>query len=81
MAFVQNTGGTAPPPVGDISCWLRGKTGRYNSDCPKPQVQEIEVGVQNLIIGYCEEGYGLFSSKKDEGLAIVQDEEKEEKGV
>jgi hypothetical protein len=44
-------------------------------------VQEINIGVQNLNIGDCEEGHGLFTSEKDEGLVIVQDEEKEEKGV
>jgi hypothetical protein len=44
-------------------------------------VQEINAGVQNLNIGNCEEGHGLFLPKKDEGLAIVQDKEKEEKGV
>ena len=44
-------------------------------------MQEIIVGVQNLNINDCEEGHGLFLSKKDEGLAIVQDKEKEEKGV
>jgi hypothetical protein len=51
------------------------------SGCPKLQVQEIKVGVQNLNIKNCEEGHGLFLSEKDEGLAIVQDKEKEEKEV
>jgi hypothetical protein len=81
VAFVQNTGGTAPPPVRDILCWHCGKREHYKSGCLKLQVQEINVGVQNLNIGECEEGHGLFLFKKDEGLAIVQDEEKEEKGV
>ncbi len=62
-------------------CWHYGKKGYYKPDCPKLQVQEINLGVQNLKVGDCEEGHGLFSSKKDEGLAIVQDKEKEEKGV
>ncbi len=44
-------------------------------------MQEIDAGVQNLNIGNCEEGHGLFSSKKDEGLTIMQDKEKEKKGV
>jgi hypothetical protein len=44
-------------------------------------VQEIDIGVQNLNIADCEEGHGLFLSEKDKGLAIMQDEEKEEKGV
>jgi hypothetical protein len=41
----------------------------------------MDVGVQNLNIGDCEEGHGLFLFKKDKGLAIMQDKEKEEKGV
>jgi hypothetical protein len=81
VAFVQNTGGTAPLPAGDISCWHCGKKGHHRSNCPKLQVQEINVGVQNLNIGNCEEGHGLFLSKKDEGLGIMQNKEKEEKGV
>jgi hypothetical protein len=81
VAFVQNMGCTAPLPVGYILCWHCGKLGHYRSNCHELQVQEINVGVQNLNIGDCEEGRGLFSSKKDEGLSIVQDKEKEEKGV
>jgi hypothetical protein len=81
VAFVQNTGGTAPPLVGDIFCWDCGKKGHYKSNCPELQVQEINIGDQNLNIGNCEEGHGLFLSKKDKGLVIVQDKEKEEKGV
>ncbi len=80
-AFVKNTGGTAPLPVGDILFWHCGKKGHYRSDCPELQVQEINIGVQNLNIGNCEESHGLFLSKKEEGLAIVQDKEKKEKGV
>ncbi len=45
-----------------------------NSKCKKSNI-----GVQNLNISNCEEGHGLFSSKRDKGLAIVQDKEKEEK--
>jgi hypothetical protein len=81
VAFVQNTGGTDPTSVGDILCWHCGKKGHYRSNCPQIQVQEIDVGVQNLNIGNCEEGHSLFSSKKDKGLSIVQDEEKEEEVV
>jgi hypothetical protein len=54
-AFVQNMGGTATPPVGDILCWPLGKKGHYKGNCPKLQVQEINVGVQNLSINDCEE--------------------------
>jgi hypothetical protein len=71
VAFVQNIGGTAPPPVGDISSWHWEKKGHYRPNCLELQVQEINVGVQNLNIGNCDEGHGLFLSKKDEGLAIV----------
>jgi hypothetical protein len=53
------------------------KKGYYRSNCPELQVQEINVGAQNLNIGNCEEGHGLFSSKEDKGLATVQDKEKE----
>ncbi len=81
VAFVQNAGGTALPPVGDILCWHCGKKGDYKSYCPELQVQEMDIEVQNLNIGNCEEGHGLFLSKKDKGLAIVQDKEMEEKGV
>ncbi len=51
------------------------------SGCPELQVQEINVRFQLLHIGNCEEGHGLFLSKKDKSLPIVQDKEKEEKGV
>ncbi len=78
---MQNTGGTAPLLVGDILCWHCGKKEYYRSDCPDLQVQEIDIGVQNLNTSNCEEGHGLYLSKKDKGLAIVQDKEKEEKGV
>jgi hypothetical protein len=57
------------------------KKGQYKSGCPKLKLQEINVGVQNLNNSNCEKGHGLFSSKKNEGLVIVQDKEKEEKGV
>jgi hypothetical protein len=81
VAFVKNTGCTALLPVGDILCWHCKKKGHYRSDCHELQVQEINVGFQNLNIDNCEEGHGLFLSKKDKGLAIMQDKEKEEKGV
>jgi hypothetical protein len=78
VAFVRNTGGNAPLPVGDILCWHWGKKEHYRSNCPELQVQEIHVGVQNLNISDREEGHGLFSSKNDKGLVIVQDKGKEE---
>jgi hypothetical protein len=81
MVFVQNTGGTALLPVGDTLFWHCGKKGHYRPNWPEFQVQEINVGVQNLNIGNCEEEHGLFSSKKGKGLAIMQGKEKEEKGV
>jgi hypothetical protein len=43
VAFMQNTGGTAPPPVEDISCWHCGKKEHYKFNCPKLQVQEINI--------------------------------------
>jgi hypothetical protein len=35
VAFVQNTGGTAPSPIGVIWCWHCGKKGHYRSNCPE----------------------------------------------
>ncbi len=51
VEFVQNTGGTTLPPVGDISCWQWGTKGHNKSNCLELQVQEINIGVQNLNIG------------------------------
>jgi hypothetical protein len=72
VPILQNMGGTALPPVGDILCWHCGTKGHNKSKCPGLHVQEINVGLQNLNIGNCEEGHGLFLSKKNKGLAIVQ---------
>jgi hypothetical protein len=79
VAFVQHTGDPAPPSTGDVLCWHCGKKGHYRSNCPKLQVQELEVGIQNLNIDNCKEEIGLFSSNK--GLIMVQEGKKEKKGV
>jgi hypothetical protein len=75
VAFVQ-TGPKKPganaPPVGDVDCWHCGKRGHYRSNCSKLQVQELNVGVQNLHMDDCKDEHGLFSSGEDKGLAFPQ---------
>ena len=75
VAFMQ-TGprkiGANAPPVGDIDCWHCGKRGHHCSDCPELQVQELDVGVQNLHMGDYEDKQGLFLSGEDKGLAFTQ---------
>jgi hypothetical protein len=69
VAFVQNLVGPVLPPIGDVSCWHCGKKRLYRSKCPKLQVQELEVCVQNLDIDNCKEEHDLFLS--NEGLIMV----------
>ena len=56
-----------------------GLKGHYKSNCPELQVQELDVGVQNLDIDMCEEAHSLFSANK--GWIMVQEEKKESSGV
>jgi hypothetical protein len=75
VAFTQTSPrkpGANAPPVRDVDCWHCRKKGHYRSDCPELQVQELDVGVQNLHMDDCEEGHGLFSSREDKGLAFAQ---------
>ena len=83
VTFVQDGGGNwqppTAPPTKDIDCWHCGLKGHYKSNCPKLQVQELDVGVQNLNIEMCEEAHSLFSA--NEGWGMVQEEKKETSGV
>ena len=48
--------------------------GHYKSNLPELQVQELDVGVQNLDISMCEEAHSLFSGNK--GWGMVQEEKR-----
>ena len=58
--------------VGNVDCWHCGKRGYCHSDCPELQVQELNVGVQNIHMDDCKDEHGLFLSGEDEGLAFAQ---------
>jgi hypothetical protein len=79
VAFVQNGGSPAPPLIGTIKGWHCRKKGRCKSNCPELQVQELDMGVQNLSINICKETHCLLSA--DEGWVMLQEEEKEKRGV
>jgi hypothetical protein len=53
--------------------------GHYKSNCPKLQAQELDMGMQNLNIGICNEAHSLFLANK--GLKKVQEEKEEKSGV
>jgi hypothetical protein len=79
VAFLQNEDNPAPSLIGTIKCWHRRKKRHYKSNCPELQVQELGVGMKNLSINICEEAHSLFLA--DEGWMMVQEEEKEKRGV
>jgi hypothetical protein len=63
----------------DIDCWHCGLKGHNKSNCPKLQVKELDVGLQNLNINICVKVHSLFSASK--GWMMVQEEKKEKSGV
>jgi hypothetical protein len=61
IAFVQGRDCSAPPPIRSIKCWHCQKKSHYKSNWPKLQVQELDMGMQNLSINNCKEMHNLFS--------------------
>ncbi len=76
---MQKEGNPTPSLIETIRCWHCGEKGHYKSNCPKLQVQELDVGMHNLSSNICKEAHSLLLA--DKGWVIVQEEEKEKRGV
>ncbi len=79
VALMQSGDHSAPPPIRSIKCWHCRKKGHYKSKCPKLQMQELEVGIQNLSINNCKDVHSQFSASIC--WVMIQDKEKEKRGV
>jgi hypothetical protein len=80
VSSMQNGGNPVPPKIGTIKCWHHyGKKSHYKSNCSRLQVQELDVGVQNLSVDICKEAHHLVLA--NEGWVMVQEEEKGKNGV
>jgi hypothetical protein len=74
MAFTHDGGHGGPQSDGgNQSCWHCGKTGHIQKKCP--ELQQLEVGVDNLNIVDCDDTHALFSTEagcRKEECTLVQ---------
>ena len=86
MAFVQKGGhggcGRSQSDGGNQLCWHCGKTGHLCKKCP--ELQQLEIGVDNLNIEDCDDAHALFSTEagcKKKECTLVQRNAKGVQGI
>jgi hypothetical protein len=83
MAFAQDRGwGRSQSGGGNQSCWHCGKTGHIRKKCP--ELQQLEIGVDNLNIKDCDDAHTLFSTEAGYGkeeCTLVQHNAKELRAI
>jgi hypothetical protein len=76
LAFIQGKGGTSRGPKKDIKCYHCGRK-HYKNECP--ELKLLDLGVQNLNIGDCNDEHSLFSA--DDGYGLIQKQAKGVQGI